>query len=1259
MPFSFRNLFPDNSGAPKGGAPQSFGSDLPGQRGNFQDGLPGANGQYAAGDGERQSPLFAQAQPTDRGSFEQMFSGAGGRSAVVPAPAWAASGADPSDGRQAAAYAAGELLQFIPRALASPDAVPMEIPVSVLLPADGSRDVKLSDLYLGCPQLFATEITPLNDSQVTLPFPRQAPVGHDTGPSPFGAAALSAQNIPAAVPAWGGAAQNGLTHGYGSNPFDPGVVNAGFPIAGLEPGYLPQALSPAPLAWQQEHYQQPQPHSSEQAWQVLQPTVAATAPIVAPTMEFELAPALSPSPEPEWAASSGAPPHSSLEGFPGTGMAPLPVSIKHFSGAQDESTAAPVENPGYGAPHARAEVFQQPEGLDWSGGSGGGDSDGGGSPFDLDDENPFFLAEDEDDEDEGDDWTKNAVAGGAFEVVRGDEHPTEVDAGSWQSALAETTADAGFSEFGDAPQFLPGAVQKMGALEPSEDLNSATAPVSTLAPTGWPAGLFGDLAPSVNASDAVSAEAAQPPMATPVAAPERAPEPATLATLATLATSFAAAVPVPEVSVVAEQPAISSFPTVEPPVQPTPTMAAAATTAVAKADPATLDFSLRELLAPFSAEELGFSPDSLPADLVARLPLSRIDPQVASGRVAVYLGDLAVAVDEPHGHILAQGNQGLEIVISPDSLFHRLEQRVDWAAATEAEEFTAEVAATTSWGLDLPRVGAAEGFSTQFSQLAEEDRDLPAPQSRFAAKPIDSDSASRDAGVGTCRKTRVPFDSHESPTVPENGLPYSTPPPLPPLTAWEKSGNIDPAATAEEVPTAPEAEPASDEEMEMEDDARRAETSSQWSQWGGAIPGPLRKPGVDPKTDLDPEVEVEAEMVAGRKPQTLAAGIKIEAPSKMTSAKPASRSIRISVGPGAVASGDVQKNPKLSVDRKSEEASPSPEDPPSDWQSVEETKSKMQPTAADRYFSGNAAPGVVQDRWADDGDAALDADSEDDEAPSVFTPSRPDNDPSASTKPWHAVKRNSLDRLPVYEGAGSDAEHGREGVGAEDGGYGQPPAGDFFAELEPPPFSFQKPVETPPPAHEDSATATETLAQPIVETRDDAPAKSAAPVAGGDGARDVGAGSGFASGGVAGVDEFRDLELRAIFGSTEEFTLKRVAELTLDLCSTIDSCALSTRGRAINVSRHHGQEDSEEAQRRERKAQAMHRSVREAADNAGFTRAQTLILHTDRETISFFQRGDVCLTVHHCRSGFPDGVREKLMLVTYGVAAMDDRRQGI
>ncbi|MEM9283942.1 MAG: hypothetical protein AAGA96_19140 [Verrucomicrobiota bacterium] len=62
-----------------------------------------------------------------------------------------------------------ELLAFIPPAIAASDGIPLDEELEIPMPAYGSLDVKLSELYQACPELFAVEITPLNDSTITLP----------------------------------------------------------------------------------------------------------------------------------------------------------------------------------------------------------------------------------------------------------------------------------------------------------------------------------------------------------------------------------------------------------------------------------------------------------------------------------------------------------------------------------------------------------------------------------------------------------------------------------------------------------------------------------------------------------------------------------------------------------------------------------------------------------------------------------------------------------------------------------------------------------------------------------------------------------------------------------------------------------------------------------------------------------------------------------------------------------------------------------
>ena len=66
-------------------------------------------------------------------------------------------------------YEVEEILPFLPPAIVARENVSMNRIVQIPLPDDGSNDVKLSTIYQSCPALFASEITPLNDSVVNLP----------------------------------------------------------------------------------------------------------------------------------------------------------------------------------------------------------------------------------------------------------------------------------------------------------------------------------------------------------------------------------------------------------------------------------------------------------------------------------------------------------------------------------------------------------------------------------------------------------------------------------------------------------------------------------------------------------------------------------------------------------------------------------------------------------------------------------------------------------------------------------------------------------------------------------------------------------------------------------------------------------------------------------------------------------------------------------------------------------------------------------
>jgi hypothetical protein len=120
-------------------------------------------------------------------------------------------------------------------------------------------------------------------------------------------------------------------------------------------------------------------------------------------------------------------------------------------------------------------------------------------------------------------------------------------------------------------------------------------------------------------------------------------------------------------------------------------------------------------------------------------------------------------------------------------------------------------------------------------------------------------------------------------------------------------------------------------------------------------------------------------------------------------------------------------------------------------------------------------------------------------------------------------------------------------------------------------------------------------------------------------------------------DELRDLELRAIFSTSEVFTFSKVARKVVGLPG-INSCSLSSPGKLVQASRR-------EENRLGNEARDMVATLRSLAKLTGLPEARTFTLQTDRGIVSLFLEGDCCVTVHHDSNTFQPGVREKLILV--------------
>ncbi len=129
-------------------------------------------------------------------------------------------------------------------------------------------------------------------------------------------------------------------------------------------------------------------------------------------------------------------------------------------------------------------------------------------------------------------------------------------------------------------------------------------------------------------------------------------------------------------------------------------------------------------------------------------------------------------------------------------------------------------------------------------------------------------------------------------------------------------------------------------------------------------------------------------------------------------------------------------------------------------------------------------------------------------------------------------------------------------------------------------------------------------------------------------------------------EDLRDLEMRAIFSTSERFNLSMVARKVVGLPG-INSCSLSTPGKIVHASRR-------DETRLGNEAREMIATLRSLAKLTGLPEARTFTLQTDRGIVSLFLEGDCCVTVNQEAAAFPAGVREKLILIARSIGKLRD-----
>jgi hypothetical protein len=128
-------------------------------------------------------------------------------------------------------------------------------------------------------------------------------------------------------------------------------------------------------------------------------------------------------------------------------------------------------------------------------------------------------------------------------------------------------------------------------------------------------------------------------------------------------------------------------------------------------------------------------------------------------------------------------------------------------------------------------------------------------------------------------------------------------------------------------------------------------------------------------------------------------------------------------------------------------------------------------------------------------------------------------------------------------------------------------------------------------------------------------------------------------------DDPAQIALRAVFGTDETIDLESAIELASGLPG-IAACVFIDGQRAISAGDFDPQGSFAE------RAPKVFASVRELAGAMGIGDATTFTIRTEGGIMSFFTEGDRCLGVLHAVPGFLPGVREKLTLVSRGLAGL-------
>ena len=652
--------------------------------------------------------------------------------------------------------------------------------------------------------------------------------------------------------------------------------------------------------------------------------------------------------------------------------------------------------------------------------------------------------------------------------------------------------------------------------------------------------------------------------------------------------------------------------------------------AVAETQPASVPaenrvvFSLRDVLLPMSSKT-GIDFSNIPPSAKVRLPMALIEPQLATGDVALRITDLARHTDLESALLLKRIDPLLVVPLPQNELFHQLQ---DMAPEKLPQGMTDE---------DLE----AE-FSTLFASEAENDSGLtwlspPAPavvspEDLAAAPQREAEEVKEPAEAEAEAEPQAEAEAEAIATLGEEAVAQAEPaaePPTEEAPKVEVEGEPAAQAPAESTPESlpePKAEEAREATAPEKKPAPKRVIS---------ITRTSRKTGVTEEMASDIRVPSTTPIVTASASRKTADDLPKKSAPKCAPSESTFDSFNI---PGPLPVGD-----QASGDRDS--SSPSNT-------TVEPTPSSASSSISDPFAplprQTESAADHEENTFFDDlseytGEAAEPEPDAKPEAPVEKTPeakSEPgvgisgfakfdDLEPFSpeTTMEWPGSslpQKEETDRAPQpvdeAESTGFFDELEAESTAQERETAAE--GKDVESTPEPQPEVAPAPAPQPKPGPAPAAPATTPAPQEPVAPIAAAPA--AAPRGG----------------------SLRDIELRAVFGTNEEFTFRRVADLTAQLPG-VDACAIVGPGIVVQAPR--GREAIDLASR----AGSLVKSARDLAEATGMANSETFTFHTEQGVISIFTHEDCCLTICHTDGQFDPGVREKLILVARGLTGLE------